>query len=243
MIVVIPAAGLGSRFQAAGYSWPKPLIDVGGKPMIQCVVENLGFTDAEHVFLIQREHLQRYNIDAMLQTISPGCVVVPVDGITEGAACTVLLAREHIDVDDELVIANSDQLVDFQRQNFDTLCRHTSAEAVVFTFKATHPKWSYVRLDDMGVVVEVAEKRPLEGGNATSGVYWWRSAREFVQTADEMIGRDLRVNGEFYVAPSLQLMVDPPRGSTRALVLPFFVDRMHGLGTPEDLEAYLASHS
>lgn len=243
MIVVIPAAGLGSRFSKAGFSFPKPLVEINGKPMIQCVVENLGFTDAKHVFLIQREHLQKYSIDAMLQTISPGCVIVPVDGLTEGAACTVLLAREHIDTDEELIIANSDQLIDFQRENFDALRRHTEAEAIIFTFKASHPKWSFVRLDERGAVVQVAEKQPLPGNNATCGVYYTCSGRDFVRAADEMIARDIRVRNEFYVAPVFQTMLDTPRGYAQPLILPFFVDAMHGVGTPEDLEAYLSSTS
>ena len=238
MKVVIPMAGLGSRFAEKSYVFPKPLCDVNGKPMIQRVVENLGFTDAQHIFLVQEEHRQQYSIDDMLQTISPGCEVIGVDGLTEGAACTVLLARQAIDSRDELLIANSDQLVDFSHENFDTMRHFTLANAIVFTFRATHPKWSFVRLDIDGCITEVAEKRVISDV-ATCGVYWFRHGQDFVQAADQMIAKDIRTRGEFYLAPAINEMLDTPRGYNPDTVLPFFVDAMHGIGTPEDLEAYL----
>lgn len=233
MIVLIPAAGGGRRFLEQGFSFPKPLIDVNGEPMLKRVIENLDFRDARHVFVLQNSHREKYNIDAMLNTVSPGCEIMGIDGLTEGAADTALLARHLIDCNDELLIANSDQLVEFSHVNFDVLRKHSAADAAVFTFGATHPKWSFVKLDEDLRVNEVAEKRPISS-IATCGIYWWRRGRDFVRSADEMIAKNDRTNGEFYIAPTLQHLIN-----SGACVLPFFVHAMHGLGTPEDLEAYM----
>ncbi len=91
--ILIPMAGAGSRFEQAGYTFPKPLIDVKGKPMIQVVVENLNI-DANYIYVVQKSHREKYNLDTLLNLITPGCKIVEVDGITEGAACTALLAKE-----------------------------------------------------------------------------------------------------------------------------------------------------
>ena len=99
-------AGEGSRFAREGYTFPKPLIDVNGKPMIQRVVENLGF-DAKYIFLVRKEHLEKYQLETLLRAITANkCEIVIVDGLTDGAACTALLAKEYIDVDEDLLIAN-----------------------------------------------------------------------------------------------------------------------------------------
>ena len=110
MNVLIPMAGAGSRFASAGYTFPKPLIEVDGKPMIQVVVENLNI-QANYTFIVQKEHYEKYNLQYLLNLIAPNCNIVQVNGLTEGAACTTLLAKEFIDNDFPLVIANSDQFV------------------------------------------------------------------------------------------------------------------------------------
>jgi dTDP-glucose pyrophosphorylase len=233
MKALIPMAGAGSRFEDAGYTFPKPLIDVAGKPMIQVVIETLPECD-EYIFLCRAEHIEKYNLVEMLESITPGRVVVyPVSDLTEGAACTALLAREFIDNDEPLLIANSDQYVEYDKRNFETLVDHTDVYGVIFTFNACHPKWSFAKLERYEGVIEVAEKRPISNV-ATCGLYYFSKGRYFVSAADEMIRQDIRTNGEFYIAPVYNQLV-----RNDCQVLPFFVDKMHGLGTPEDLEAFL----
>ena len=127
-------AGEGSRFTNEGYTFPKPLIDVNGKPMIQTVVENLDF-DADYIFLVREEHLDKYEgLGGTLERITNGkCTIVPVDGLTEGAACTALLAKEFIDTDDDLLIANSDQFIQYESENFKMLKNMVDVDAIVFT--------------------------------------------------------------------------------------------------------------
>ncbi len=143
MKILIPMAGRGKRFEDAGYSFPKPLIDINGKTMIQVIVENLNFP-AEHIFICQKEHYENYSLKELLELISPKCKVIKVNEITEGAACTALLAKELINNDEELVIANSDQWINWDNQHFLSFLRENDADGGIVTFYATHPKWSFV---------------------------------------------------------------------------------------------------
>jgi NDP-sugar pyrophosphorylase family protein len=159
MKILIPMAGEGSRFAKEGYTFPKPLIDVNGKPMIQRIVENLDFS-AEYIFLVRKEHLEKYQgLELLLKQITNGLYkIVVVDGLTEGAACTALLAKEYINNDEDLLIANSDQIINYSQQNFNYLKTLTSVDAMVFCFNSVHPKWSFVKINSRGIVIEVAEK-------------------------------------------------------------------------------------
>ena len=230
--VLIPMAGAGSRFVAAGYTFPKPLIDVNGKPMIQVVVDNLGL-DANYHFVVQKSHREKYNLDTMLNLIAPGCTVTEVDGITEGAACTALLAKQYIDNDCPLFFANSDQYVDWDPVEFMYNMQETNADGGIVTFKATHPKWSFARVDDSNRVEEVAEKNPISN-NATVGYYYWKHGSDFVKYAEQMIDEDVRVNNEFYVCPVFNQAI-----SDNKTVRINECKGMWGLGTPEDLAYYL----
>ena len=159
--VLIPMAGAGSRFEQAGYTFPKPLIDVRNKPMIQVVVENLNI-DANFIYIVQKKHREKYNLDTLLNLITPGCKIVEVDGLTEGAACTALLARAYINTDAPLFFANSDQFVEWDSNEFMYKMQETNADGGIVTFKATHPKWSFAKINKYtGLVEEVAEKNPI----------------------------------------------------------------------------------
>lgn len=233
MRALIPMAGEGSRFAEKGYSFPKPLIDVNGKPMIQVVIETLPECD-EYIFLCRAEQVEQYQLVQMLNEITRDrAKVVVVDALTEGAACTALLAKDHINDGTPLLIANSDQYVEYDRRNFDVLRNFADADGIIFAFNACHPKWSFARTDERQQIFEVAEKRPISNV-ATCGLYYWRRGHQFVESSERMIEKDVRTNGEFYIAPAFNELI---RDGGR--VLPFFVDRMAGLGTPEDLDAFL----
>jgi len=237
MKVLIPMAGEGSRFSKEGYTFPKPLIDVNGKPMIQVVVENLDF-DCEYIFLIRKEHISRYPglLDSLSRITNDKFKYVEVDGLTEGAACTALLAENLIDSDEDLLIANSDQYIDYESLNFHMLKNLTSVDGIVFSFNAVHPKWSFVKTNARGYVTEVAEKKPISN-IATCGIYWYRHGSDFVSCAKQMIEKDIRVNNEFYIAPVYNELINS--GKT---LIPFYVNKMWGIGTPEDLRYFLKNH-
>jgi HAD superfamily hydrolase (TIGR01509 family) len=235
MNVLIPMAGAGSRFQQMGYTFPKPLIDVMGNPMIQLVVENLNI-DANFIFVVQREHREKYNLDTLLNLIAPNCKIVEVDGITEGAACTALLAKEFIDNDNPLFFANSDQFVEWDSNEFFYKMNETDCDGGIVTFKATHPKWSFAKVDERGYVTEVAEKNPISD-IATVGFYYWKYGSDFVKYAERMIEKDIKVNNEFYVAPVFNQAIEDSR-----IIRTFDVPKMWGIGTPEDLNYFIENY-
>lgn len=233
MNILIPMAGAGSRFEQAGYTFPKPLIEVHSKPMIQKVVENLNI-DGRYIFIVQKEHYDKYALNYLLPLITPGCEIVQVDGVTEGAACTTLLAKQFIDNDAPLITANSDQFIEFE-EGWQGQLDTDWSDGSILTFEATHPKWSFARVDE-GVVKEVAEKRPISN-TATVGVYHWKKGSDYVKYAEQMIEKDIRVNNEFYVCPVFNEAIADDK---KIRTIP--VKRMWGLGTPEDLRTYLSDY-
>jgi NDP-sugar pyrophosphorylase family protein len=238
--IVVPIAGRGSRFAKAGYDRPKPLILVHGQPMIHTVVRNVRPRRPHRfVFLALREHLVNFPLQETLRNIAPGCIVIPVGSVTEGAACTVLLARELIDTCDPLMLVNSDQWVDVSIDEYLDELPRTNADGVIMTMTAHDPKWSFVALDNRRRVTRVVEKTVISE-EATVGIYAFRQGRHFVHAADRMIAKNLRVNGEFYVAPVYNELV-----ADGAAIVTYNVGRegagMYGLGIPSDLERFLAA--
>lgn len=235
MNVMIPMAGAGSRFAQAGYTFPKPLIDVNGKPMIQVVVDNLN-VDAHFIFLVQKDHYEKYNLQSVLNLIAPGCDIIQVDGLTEGAACTTLLAKEFINNDEPLLMANSDQFVEWNSNECLYAFTADTIDGGIVTFESTHPKWSFARLGEDGFVSEVAEKNPISN-LATVGIYYWKHGSDYVKYAEQMIEKNIRVNNEFYVCPVFNEAI----GDGKKIRVKN-IERMWGLGTPEDLKHYLEHH-
>jgi dTDP-glucose pyrophosphorylase len=225
-------AGAGSRFEKAGYTFPKPLIDVEGQPMIKLVTENLNM-DANFIYIVQKSHREKYNLDALLNLISPNCKIVEVDGLTEGAACTTLLAKELINNDSPLLLANSDQYIEWDSNEFMYKMVETNSDGGIVTFPATHPKWSFVKIDEFGFVSEVAEKNPISN-IATVGVYYWSKGSDYVKYAESMINKNIRTNNEFYVCPVFNEAI-----SDGKKIRTFEIKKMWGIGTPEDLNVYL----
>ena len=238
--IVLPIAGRGSRFADAGYSLPKPLIPVHNVPMIEAVVQNVR-PRAPHRFIVvaQRAHLEHQGMRETLERAAPGCIIIPIDHVTEGAACTVLLARHLIDTFDPLMLANSDQWVDTDINDYLAGMGHQGAGGLIMTMTADDPKWSFVGLDDSRLVTRVAEKDVISN-EATVGIYNFRHGCDFVRGADAMIAKNLRVNGEFYVAPVYNELI--AEGLRVAI---HNVGRegagMYGLGTPDDLNCFLAN--
>jgi dTDP-glucose pyrophosphorylase len=238
--IVIPMAGAGLRFSQAGYAEPKPLISIHGTPMIRLVMDNLSCPGAARFIVIcQRAHVAAHGLAAKLKAWAPDCILVQLDGLTAGAACTVLAAREFIDSEAPLMIANSDQYIDASIGTYLARMEKCRLDGLIMTMTASHPKWSYVGLDSDGLVNRVAEKDVISN-EATVGVYNYRHGRDFVRAAQSMIAKNLRVNGEFYVAPAYnQLIAEGQRigihniGGDGA--------GMHGLGIPDDLQRFLNS--
>jgi len=237
--IVIPMAGAGSRFASAGYADPKPLVRIHGVSMIRIVIDNLTPKE-EHrfIFICRQAHLQAYDLRNQLERWAPGSAVIPIQDLTQGAACTVLRAKQLIDNNDALMIANSDQYVDVDINEYLRAMRASKLDGQIMTMKANDPKWSFIRMSDTGYVSTVV-KKVVVSDEATTGIYNFSHGRDFVAAAESMIERELRVNGEFYVAPAYNLLI-----GAGAKVGYFNIGRqgsgMYGLGTPDDLNRFVA---
>ncbi len=233
--ILIPMAGEGSRFVSAGYVFPKPLIEINGKPMIQLVVENINI-DGNYIFIVKKEHYERYHLQTFLNLIVPNCKIIQVDNTTQGAACTTLLAKEFINNEQPLLICNSDQFIEWESNEFMYSMESDNIDAGILTFKATHPKWSFAKLDENGYVSEVAEKNPISD-NATVGIYYWKNGCDYVKYAEQMIEKNIRTNNEFYVCPVFnEAILDNKKIKT------FNIEKMWGLGDPDSLKYFLDNY-
>jgi len=192
-------------------------------------------SDAEYIFLIRKEHIEKYHgLLGTLERITNGRFKhVIVDKLTEGAACTALLASKMIDMSESLLIANSDQIISYEKENFENLKNLTNVDGIVWTFNDVHPKWSFVKTNARGFVTRVEEKNPISN-IATCGIYWYRKGSDFVKYTKRMIEKNIRTNNEFYIAPVYNELINEGKS-----LIPFYVHKMHGIGTPEDLNNYL----
>lgn len=231
--VVIPAAGEGSRFAKAGWHAPKPVIDLDGKPMLAHVVKNVRPSNA-NVTIISRKEVSEAISD---QTFLKGCSIVELNRLTEGTASTILHCRETIDNDAPLLIANSDQLVEFDVNAFvqDCFDRSLDGSILVFRDKMQDPKWSFAKLNQSGLVTEVAEKKPISD-LATVGIYLFSRGSDFVANAIDMIVHNDRIKNEFYTCPVYNYMI---KKGARIGIFEVQQSKMHGLGTPSDFQSYI----
>lgn len=237
--IVIPMAGAGSRFAVAGYLQPKPLIPIHGIPMIRLVIENLKPKCTHRfIFICQQAHIDAHDLKPKLRAWTPGCEIVVLNGLTEGAACTVLSARHLIDSDEPLMIANSDQYIDVSIDEYLYTLQSRELCGLIMTMTANNPKWSFVGLDNQSLVTTVVEKEVISD-EATVGVYNFTRGSDFVYAADRMISKGLRVNNEYYVAPVFNQLIE--KGEKIGI---YNVGKeaagMYGLGTPADMQFFLS---
>ena len=235
MNILIPMAGAGKRFADAGFIFPKPLIEINNKPMIQWVIESLNI-EGKFIFIVQKEHQEKFNIKSVLKILQPNCEIVELDKITEGAACTTLLAKKYINNKNPLIIANSDQFIKWNSAK--TIYDFTSKnlDGGILTFESIHPKWSYAKCDKNQIVEEVAEKKVISK-NATVGVYYWKHGSDYVKFAENMIKKNIRVNNEFYVCPVFNEAIKKNK-----IIKISEIEEMWGLGTPQDLQNFTQNY-
>lgn len=239
--IVVPMAGLGSRFSKVGFKHPKPLINVLGEPMISLVVKNLRpITPHRFIFICQESHEKEFGLKKYLEKIAPSCQVKLINGITDGAACTVLEASGLIDLDQPLVIANCDQYIEASMDDYLNSWHEKGLDGYIMTMKANENKWSYVKLNDDEEVIDVVEKVVISD-EATVGIYNFKKGNDFIIAAQKMIQNDIRVNGEFYVAPVYNMLI---KNGYKVGVhnIGSCEDTMFGLGTPEDLSEYIRQY-
>ena len=233
MQVIIGMAGAGSRFSSAGYSVPKPLCRTGSTTMIAKAVESLGMQDCTHTFVVQQEHLDNYSwLGNHLYNLATEVNVVALDGVTDGAACSLLQAREFIYNEEPLISINSDQVLNWNAELFTQACADEPDTSWVMTYPHDHIKHSFVRVVE-GCVVEAAEKVAISN-DATVGVYHWSSGKLFCDGAEQMIADEHTHNGEYYLAPIYNYTAK----ANTVKPYPVQATNFTPVGTPEDLAVY-----
>lgn len=236
--IVIPMAGAGSRFAISGYTDPKPLIPIEGFPMIQVVIHNLKpLCNHRFIFICQKSHLEKYDLEKKLNLWAPNCIIIGIDEVTEGAACTVLLAKKFINNNNPLMIANSDQFINVDINQYLNTLSNNDLDGLIMTMKADDPKWSFIEYNETGYISKVVEKEVISD-EATVGIYNFRFGKDFVNAAQEMVLKNLRVNNEFYVAPVYNQLIQSSK-KIKFFNIGSENNGMYGLGTPSDLENFL----
>ena len=232
MNLLVLMAGSSQEFKSAGFRFPKSLLEIQGSPAIEYVLRSTrSLTDAGVVpiCVVERSENQAFHIEDVLSLLVPGTVVVESQGPTKGAACTALLAVDELDHDEPLLVFNGDQVLDADLAEIVDSFIDQQVDAGVVTFDSVHPRWSYVRTNSAGLVVEAAEKRPISR-MATAGTYWFANAGEFVAAAERMISKGASVDGQYYVCPVLNELV-----LTHSKIVAHEVSRddYHSLATPQ----------
>ena len=234
--LLIPAAGKGSRFAKDGWRKPKPFIKIDNKTMLENVLENIDLVNSRRYIVIQKEFGNEYQEELRrLRTICSK--IIEIDGQTKGTASTIVKAREYIDNDNGLLIANSDQIVDFDCNKMieDAKCRGLDGSILVFREKEGNNKWSYAKLGINKMVIEVAEKRAISE-LATVGIYYFRKGSYFIDSYISMVEAQDMTNEEYYTCPLYNYMIK--RGLNIG-IYEIKEEEMNGIGTPNDLRKYL----
>lgn len=230
--VLIPMAGAGNRFIKSGYENPKPLIDVGGVPMVQRVVENINIP-GRYIFLVRSQHIRDYPILVpTLKRLAESVEIIEVKELTEGAASTALLAKDLINNNTPLLTANSDQIQEWFPRDFLDYTKNVKQDGVIVTFNSSSENNSYAKLDGSDNVIETKEKVVISRW-ATTGVYYWHKGKNFVTAAESMIKKNIRSKGEYYMCPVYNENI--AMGQTIKI---FHINCHWPIGTPEELEVY-----
>ncbi len=236
--LVIPAAGLGSRFRAVGINTPKPLIPVLDFPMIGWVIANFSLNDDDDIWMITRKEDQiPEQMENTISKITNRIHFIEIDELTDGAATTLEFALHQIPDNEAVLSANSDQFISTDISEFIESVRNGNSEGQILTMFATDSKWSYIQRDSNQDVTNVVEK-VVVSDEATVGVYGWKSAMIAKNSIAAMKKDELRVNGEFYVAPSYTYLLKQGGKISTHSAGEVETD-VHGLGTPEDLKLFL----
>ena len=235
--IIIPCAGEGKRFKEQGYTEPKPLIPVGGRLMLDWVLDVVPKDWMRQVIpVVKGDHSILY--DTFVSTeefrqsrfdVAEPCLLV---GPTQGAACSVLAAAVGLPPDEPVIVLNSDQYIKCNLQAIHDKAMAEGWDAFILTFPGTGPAWSYVVTDGTDLVVQVVEKKQVSD-KATCGLYWFRRASDLIYAISSMIYKDDRVNNEFYLAPAVNHL-PLHRRNVRAVPVKVF----HGLGTPEQVKLF-----
>lgn len=206
MNILILAAG-DNYIDPDDKNYPLCLSEINGIPLIQKVTEQISFNDGEIVYLFQDKYIKKYHLDDIVRLISDKkSKVFPVPDNTAGAACTALLGTVSLPQSEPLLIISGNQFIDIDIKIFVDEMNKNNYDAGTIIFNSIHPRYSYVILNDEKLVIEASEKKPISK-NATAGTYWFKRTSDFTDAVKNMIRKDAKVDGSFYICPSFNELV------------------------------------
>lgn len=206
MNIVVLLAGASDDFLEKGHSYPKYLLEIQNKPIIQRVVESLAPLDGKITFVTRKEDNDKFYFANTLKILAPNANIIEVENTTKGAVCTALFAIEQINNDEELVVVNGDQLIKADLKHAVENFRKKKLDGGILTFQSVHPRWSYVLLNDKGFVMQTSEKRPISN-MATAGFYYYKNGSSFVKSCMSVIEKDVNVQGVYYISSTYNEMI------------------------------------
>ena len=227
--IIIPMAGRGQRWIDAGYTFPKPLIEIKNKPMIELVLENINI-NGNYIFICLKEHIEKFSLDTVLKNLKPDCKIISIDKVTEGAAATILESKSLINNDEPVIIANCDQWIDWSSSRFIDFINKKNPEGALVTYTSTHPRNSFVKINEENQVVEIAEKKPISN-IANAGIFYVKSGKNMIEAIEKMINQEIRTNNEFFLSTAFNEF-----NFEKSKIMTYHVDEVKSMGTPEELE-------
>lgn len=228
--IIIPMAGKGQRFINAGYTLPKTLLKLGDTLIIKHIIETMRSPGVQFIFIVRQDHCDEYELDKKLLEIEPNAKILKINQMTEGAICTVLLAKEHFEDDTPVIIKDCDQIINWDSEHFLEFVSRNKADGAVVTIHTDKPNYSFSRVDSKGRVLETAEKSVISNYGHT-GIYYFANGKDLIKYSQGMIAKNIRVNNEFYTAPVYNQYIQDGK-----LILIYPVAEMFQLGTPEELD-------
>jgi dTDP-glucose pyrophosphorylase len=236
MNIIIPMAGNGQRFIDAGYKEDKPFVKIFNKPMFRIAIENLNIS-GHYYLLVKLKHMQRILSQLKFLPQDSQYTVIPIKKRVNGSTAACLTLCETIMPNEPLIVANCDQIIDWNSVDFLKFCELCTAEGVVTTFKANSAQHSYARENEDGQVIEIKEKQVISN-DALCGVHFWNRADMAFWSFQKALEGPPHYNGEYYIAPTYNEII-----KLDGLVLQYKTNGMVVLGTPHQLEEYISENS
>ncbi|MGB6329377.1 MAG: glycosyltransferase family 2 protein [Halarcobacter sp.] len=233
--ILIPLAGKNQFFSETEYPFPKPLIELNDKTMIELVINNFDTIKEkkQFIFIVNSDDCKKYHLDNVLNLLTnDNCKIIQINYDTKGAACSAMMAIEYINNEEPLIIANADQL--FDDDLGEVISTFNNVDGGVISFESIHPRWSYVRVDEHNYIVETAEKRPLSK-HAIAGFFYFKEGKDFIDSAMNMIKKDVNVNKLYYISPTFNEMV---LNNKKLTVKTIDNDKYHTFYTPQKIKEY-----
>lgn len=221
-------AGQGKRFIEAGYLTPKPLLKLGDDLVIKHIIDIMRTPYAQFIFIVRQDHCNEFQLDKKLLEIEPNAKIVKINEVTQGAVCTVLLAKDFINNDTPMIVKDCDQIINWVPENFFDFVERNKADGAIINIHTDRPNYSFSRVNSKGQIIETAEKSVISN-HGSVGIYYFGKGSDFVKYAERMIAKNMRVNNEFYTAPVYNQFIQDFK-----TILHYPIAEMFQLGTPEE---------